>query len=253
MFMQPQVSRELSALLSTLDDCDPAALTSCAGWTVHHIAAHIAGNYEEVRRHVEAYAAGHPLAETRSWEEREPAWRALDHASLLRGVEREAERASSAVRTLLEADPDAELRWTGRTVRVSGFMTHMRSEDALHRWDIVGDDATSHTLLAQPELLRHAVTFIGRPLTLRGLRAGAGGEEFSARVRVSGSDDLVVEVVASDARLSIDHPAGEPTIEADAAARLLLLWGRKAAPFTRLRACAGEDAVGRVQLLLAGY
>ena len=42
-------------------------------------------------------------------------------------------------------------------------------------------------------------------------------------------------------------------IECDAAARLLLLWGRKAEPFHRLRATAPNDAVAHLQALLAGY
>jgi hypothetical protein len=42
-------------------------------------------------------------------------------------------------------------------------------------------------------------------------------------------------------------------IEADAAARLLLLWGRKAEPFHRLRADADDATVARLQTVLAGY
>jgi uncharacterized protein (TIGR03083 family) len=250
---EPRVSDELSALLATLDDTDPSALTSCPGWTAHHIAAHIAGNYEEVRRHVEAYASGHALAETRTWEAREQTWRALGQPALLRSIEREAARAMSAVRAVLDVDPAAEFRWTNRTVAVSGFPTHMRSEDALHRWDLVGDDDISGRLLAQPELLEHAVHFIGRPLTRRGLAFGSGNRGYSARVRAAGYDDLVVEVENGDAMLSIGAPTDEPTIEADPAARLLIFWGRKPTPFSRVRACRGEDEAGRLQLVLSGY
>src|ERR1700753_3518919 len=101
MHTETDAPDELSTLLATLDATDPAAMTSCPGWSAHHIAAHIAGNYEEVRRHVEAYAAGRPLEETRSWETREPKWRALDHDALLRGIEREAAGATRAVEAVL--------------------------------------------------------------------------------------------------------------------------------------------------------
>jgi len=46
---------------------------------------------------------------------------------------------------------------------------------------------------------------------------------------------------------------GPAVVECDAAARLLLLWGRKAEPFHRLRADADDATVGRLQSLLAGY
>jgi hypothetical protein len=50
------VPPELKALLSTLEEVEPNALTSCPGWTAQSLAAHICGNYEEVRHHVEARA-----------------------------------------------------------------------------------------------------------------------------------------------------------------------------------------------------
>jgi hypothetical protein len=158
---EPRVSDELSALLATLDSTHPSSLTSCPGWTAHHIAAHIAGNYEEVRRHVEA-----------------------------------------------PAPP--------RAARVAGT-----------RGEIQGAPA-------------HAPRV-------------AGDRSYSARVRAPGRDDLLVEVADGDARLSIEAPAGGPTIAADPAARLLILWGRKPTPFSRLRACTSEDEAGRVQLVLSGY
>ena len=55
---------ERTALLATLEVTEPGALSSCPGWTADHIAAHICGTYEEIRRHVEADAAGRPLEQT---------------------------------------------------------------------------------------------------------------------------------------------------------------------------------------------
>jgi hypothetical protein len=45
--------------------------------------------------------------------------------------------------------------FTGADLTAEGLMTHVRSELALHRWDLIGDDAVGRGLLAQPELLAH--------------------------------------------------------------------------------------------------
>jgi uncharacterized protein (TIGR03083 family) len=247
-------SKELAALLASLDDLAPTALSSCPGWDAQHLAAHIAGNYEEVRNHVEAFDAGHPLARTRHWEEREAPLRRLDYTTLLRRIGTEAARMSASIDEALERRPDAELLWTNRMVAVSGFPTHMRSENALHRWDLVGDDETSHALLAQQELLAHAVHFIGTPLLGRGSDTGAAKHPMVGRVRSPGRDDLIVDTHNGEAHLTIGPQEGSADIEGDPAARLLLLWGRKPTPFSRLDATRSDDAVvSQLQSLLVGY
>jgi uncharacterized protein (TIGR03083 family) len=246
-------TQELTALLDSLDEVGPSTLSSCPGWDAHHLAAHIAGNYQEVRTHVEAFGEGQPLQQTRTWEEREAPLRRLDHAALLRRIEAEAARASAATAAVLREQPGAQLAWTNRTVAVSGFPTHMRSEDALHRWDLVGDDETSHVLLGQHDLLTHAVGFIGEPLLRRGREAGTATDHFRGRVRSPGRDDLIVAALAGAAPLAIGPQEGRADIEGDPAARLLLLWGRKPTPFTRLRGTNDEASVLALQSLLAGY
>jgi uncharacterized protein (TIGR03083 family) len=244
---------ELTALLAALDKVGPEALSSCPGWTAHHIAAHICGNYEEIEQHVRAFAEGRPLGRTRTWDEREQPLRDLDLGTLLGRVEDRAAAVAAVVGQVLDRQADAELTWTGRTVRVAGFPTHLRSEDALHRWDLMGDDETSHELLGQQDLLVHAVSFIGLPLLRRGLASAAEPQVFLARVRSEGRDDLVVEASNGGARLSVAPPHGPPTIQGDPAARLLLLWGRKPEPFYRLRAGDDPSVAYRAQALLAGY
>jgi hypothetical protein len=244
---------ELAALLDALNDTNPSALTSCPGWTAHHIAAHIAGNYEEVLRHVDAFAAGRPLERTRGWEEREKALRDVDHTELLGRIAATASATTARIGDILETDAGAELRWTNRTVPVSGFLTHMRSEDALHRWDLVGDDEKSRELLGQDDLLRHAVKFIGQPLLQRGLAAESGGADLIARVRCEDRDDLIIELRDGRTCMSVDTATDDASIETDPAARLLLLWGRKASPFVRLRSMDDDDRTGRIQRLLSGY
>jgi len=245
-------SPETAALLDALSDVGPRALTWCPGWSAHHIAAHSAGNHEEARRHVEAYAAGRPVESTRSSEEREAPLLRLRFDALLARIETEEAGLLSAVEAVLAADETARLRWTGRTVAVKGFPTHMRSESAVHRWDVAGDDETSRHLLSQPDLLSHAVGFIGKPLLVKGL-AGAKAP-FSGRVRSPGADDLLVSVERGrEPRLEVTRPLGPAVIECDPAARLLLLWGRKPQPFHRLRADADDITVERLQQLLSGY
>lgn len=212
---------ELTALLAALDKIEPEALTSCPGWTAHHIAAHICGDYEEIAQHVTAFGDGRPLERTLTREEREQPLRELDPATLLRRIEEHAASTATVIGHVLDEQPEAELTWTGRTVRVSGFPTHLRSEDALHLWDLVGDDETSYELLVQQELLVHAVSFIGRPLLRRGLDSGAGTDPFLARVRSEGRDDLVLEASGDEVHLSVAPPQGSPSIEGDPAARLL--------------------------------
>ena len=52
-----------------------------------------------------------------------------------------------ALDAVLNLQPDAVVPWTGREMVVATFITHTRSELALHRWDLVGDDDVSAVLL----------------------------------------------------------------------------------------------------------
>jgi uncharacterized protein (TIGR03083 family) len=243
---------ETAAIVATLSELGPDALTSCPGWSAQHIAAHIAGNHEEARRHVEAHLAGRPLTATRSFEEREAPLSALPFDAILPRIDAEEAGLLAAVREVVADDPDAELRWTGRTVQIKSFPAHMRSESAVHRWDLVGDDITATEHLANPELLAHAVRFIGKPLLVKGAARLDG--PLTARVRTPGADDLLVDAAPGrDPRLELIGPSGPATVEGDGAARLLLLWGRQPQPFHRLRAVGDPATVARLQVLLAGY
>jgi hypothetical protein len=80
-----------------------------------------------------------------------------------------------------------------------------------------------------------------------------GVDRLSARVRAADQEDLLVEIAGRAATISVVPCAGRATINADPAARLLLLWGRKPMPFHRIRAADDERVIGRVQLLFSGY
>jgi hypothetical protein len=49
------------------------------------------------------------------------------------------------------------------------------------------------------------------------------------------------------------EPDGPATLETDAAARVLLLWGRRPADPSRIRSRVGPETLGRVRRLLGGY
>ena len=62
-------SREAEAFLEAVGAVAPVAVSSCAGWTTHEIAAHVAGIAVEVNRHLDPYLQGDPVPTTRSFEE----------------------------------------------------------------------------------------------------------------------------------------------------------------------------------------
>jgi hypothetical protein len=61
-------------------------------------------------------------------------------------------RNVAATRALSERSGAASVVFTGTELTAEQLMTHARSEAAIHRWDLVGDDDVSDELLAQPEL-----------------------------------------------------------------------------------------------------
>ena len=116
--------------------------------------------------------------------------------------------------------------------------THSRSELALHQWDMAGDDAPSMELLAQPELLTHAVKLFGALPQLaespapRAHRAGLTRDNpLSVRIRAIGNAcDVIVHLDGEATHVSLDRRTDEPALVTTAAGRLLLLWGRPLSP-----------------------
>ena len=248
------VINEQQAFLETLDRLPPNALTACAGWTVHEITAHIAAGADEVARLFEAYGEGLPVPATRTFEDREPEYRAMDDAALRKRLFAASVRMGSAMNAVFASEPDAMIPFTGQLMSASMFAMHSRSECAIHRWDMVGDDETSWQLLSQPEITQHAINVLGPMLVSRGCGAGpapAGG--FSGRIRTFGQRDVVARRDASSAVVEFADDDGSPAIEADAAARLLFIWGRRPSDPSRIRSgVSAEDRV-RMQALLAGF
>jgi len=150
-------TRELEAFLLTLAATPSTAPTACEGWTAHELLAHLAGGAEDIALAVEAALHGDPIPTTRSFDDREARYRALPDETLRNELTTLGLRVMVALDALDEIDPKRTVAFTGWQMTATALAHHIRSELALHRWDIAGDDETSGELLAQPELLNHAV------------------------------------------------------------------------------------------------
>jgi Mycothiol maleylpyruvate isomerase N-terminal domain len=230
----------------------PDAGTWCEAWTVRDIVVHQAGNAEELARVLGAHLEGEPVG-TRGFEEREGPLRALNDADLWDAL---LDRMATLNEIAVAADAvpaDTDVAWTGRTMKVPWFAEHMREELVLHGWDITGDDAPAQARLAEPWMTTHSVVAVGRPLLAKGAREIGSGERIEARLRVPGTDDVFLSADADHTTVGFADPVGPATLETDAAARVLLLWGRRPGDPSRICSRAGAETLGRVRLLLSGY
>ena len=245
---------ETQAFLEASDRLPPNALTACAGWTVHEITAHVAAGADEIARLFEAYGEGLPVPPTRTFDEREPEYRAMDDAALRKRLFRASVRMGSVMQAVFSREPDAVIPFTGQSMTAATFAMHSRSECAIHRWDMVGDDEVSWKLLSQPEITSHAVNVLAPLLFSRGCAASpAPAGEFDARIRAPGQPDLLVRRDDAGALLKFAPDDGSPAIETDAAARLLFIWGRRPGDPSRIRSGLSADDRVRLQALLAGF
>jgi uncharacterized protein (TIGR03083 family) len=248
--------REGQALITALDGVAPSAATACAGWTAHHIVAHLAAGSKEIADLIEEKLAGRPPRPTRAFEDREPAFRALPEEELRAAWHSQIQRKTEAQNALAEVGGDSTFDFTGTALTVAQIVTHSRSEAAVHRWDITGTDDVSDELLAQPELTRHAVTVLNSMSVLKESAATriAHGHRLPLRIvlRAPGQPDVVL--AANDGRnarfeLVCEGTAdGDAVVRIDAAHRLLILWGRRPSkrPVTIQADEAVSDTVSRV-------
>jgi hypothetical protein len=248
-------SIEAGAFLATVEAAAPDAVSACAGWTTHEIAAHVTGIAVEVARHLEPYLQGKPVPKTRSFEEREAPLQALRHVDLLTRLELDEARMRRLVGEVLEREPDAVIPWTGRVMAVAKFIPHLRNEHALHRWDVVGDDDMSRQLLGSEDLVDHSVSELGNILLVAGRKHDPDPHaDFRACLRSDGYRDLLVTVEGGAATLAwANAQADEPSIETDAAARHLFIWGRRPDRHGAARSHLSQGDLARLQDLLSGY
>lgn len=248
-------SREAEAFLDARQHTAPEVVSACEGWTAHEVTAHLAGAAAEVTRHLQPYLAGDPVPQTRSFEEREAPFHAMDDAALCGRLEVEEQTMRSVLDEVLAGEPDAVIPWTGRQMAVAKFWPHTRNEFAVHRWDFVGDDDTSTELLSQPDLTEHAVIVLGDMLTRRGREHDpAPDEDFRVRLRAGNTVDVLLVVQAGRIGLELaEEQVDELHVELDAAARTLLIWGRRPDRRDRFRSHVNQSTLQRLQALLAGY
>ncbi|MDT7747281.1 MAG: hypothetical protein QOD96_943 [Pseudonocardiales bacterium] len=248
-------SREAEAFLDSRQHTGPEVVSACEGWTAHEVTAHLAAAAAEVTRHLLPYLAGEPVPRTRTFEEREPAYRELGDAELLARLEAEERRMRTVIGQVLAREPDAVVPWTGRRMVVAKFLPHLRNEFAIHRWDLVGDDDISDQLLGQPELTEHAVGVLGQILVRRGRERDPSPEcDLHVRLRADGAPDVRLVVESGQAGLHLsESPADEPYVELDAPARTLVIWGRRPEQRGRFRSYVDQPTLHRLQALLAGY
>jgi hypothetical protein len=232
----------------------PDAGTWCEAWTVRDIVIHQAGNAEELARVLAFHLEGAPVA-TRGFEEREAPYRAMNDADVWAAAMRRMAELGEVARAGDELPADTDVAWTGRTMKVPWFAEHMREELVLHGWDITGDDAAAQARLGERWMTEHTVEAVGRPLLQRGTAAlDFDDDEFiEARLRVPGVDDVIVAAGPDHTDIALGPPQGAATLETDAAARVLLLWGRRPGDPSRVCSRVGPQALGRVRTLLSGY
>jgi len=221
---------EATAFLATLDATAPGRPTACAGWTTHDLVAHLAAGAAEMADLTESVLEGRPPRPTAGFAEREAPFVAMDDTALRARLVTEALRLDAAVGAL--GTSGGTVAFSARVLTAAQLTLHGRSEAALHRWDLAGDDETSDEILARPELTAHAVD------TLNAMLAGAG-EDVTVRARAAGitrgriafaapgQPDVVLVVEGAGTRLELGDPSPRPAARAEAATRLLALWGRR--------------------------
>lgn len=222
---------EATAFLTALADRGPDEETACNGWRVRDVVAHMAAGAQEESDLIESALRGEPTRPTRPFAEREAAYRDLPYGDLLAALANEGGRLANAVDALV--DSGAAVEFTGTTLTGVDFRVHSRSELALHRWDIVGDDDIGRQLLGQSVFTTHAVRVLSAmPLlqesaAARAARITDAPDDFIFRLRSPESED-VVWLLTPTPRLEMHPPAdGVPVVHCSAADRLLLLWGRR--------------------------
>jgi hypothetical protein len=241
------------AILAALQELPADAPTACVGWDAHDIAAHLAAGAKEVADLIEEQLASRPERATRGFEERERPFRALAHEELLERLVAENVRKVRAYEALAELE-GRTVPFTGTRMTLDELTTHSRSEAALHRWDLVGDDDVSDELLADPLLTAHAVKILDR-MHLLDESANAMGEraalvsEHTMRVvlRAPQQPDVVFDDSRACGRFELEEHApadADVVVTMDPAQRLLALWGRRSVD--RPIATNGEETAANV-------
>ena len=94
----------MRAFVSSVCPMEATAPTWCSGWSAHELAAHVAAAAEERAKLIERHLAGKPSGATRSWQVREPPFRAMPDAVLRNRLVEHAIRFEEDVAALAADD-----------------------------------------------------------------------------------------------------------------------------------------------------
>jgi hypothetical protein len=223
---------EVGELVVSLFAAPAHRATSLPGWTAHELVAHLAAGASEESELIESHLECRPERPTRGFEERELPFRALPDVLLRDRLVEEAARLTVALEALAADSARDGVLFTGRRMTAADFAMHSRSECALHRWDLVGRDDIGWAMLGQPELTTHALRVLtamsSLPETPARRVAPFATSNHRAMIRSAPFDDVILTIsngVVALAQAPIDD--SPPSVELGAAARLLLLWGRR--------------------------
>jgi len=144
----------MCAFISSVSRLPASAPTWCSGWSAHDLTAHVTAAAEERADLIDDHLAGKPSRATRSWQVREPPFRAMPDAVLRERLQEHAVRFERNVSALREDDT---ILYTGWAMTAQRLRMHSHSEAVLHRWDLVGDDAVGIQLLSDPAMVTHAL------------------------------------------------------------------------------------------------
>jgi uncharacterized protein (TIGR03083 family) len=130
----------MRAFISSLSQLQASAPTWCSRWSAHDLTAHVTAAAEERADLIDDHLAGKPSRATRSWEVREPPFRAMPDAVLRERLVEHAVRFETNVSALREDDA---ILYTGGAMTAQRLRMHSHSEAVLHRWDLVGDEPSA--------------------------------------------------------------------------------------------------------------
>ena len=225
-------TREAVAFAQILVATPPDRVTACNGWTAHELLAHMVAGGIEIATIVGAFLENTTIPPTRSFDEREANFRAIDPHVLRKAFLESGSGLTDLLAAMNERSEVATVPFTGWKMDAVTMITHVRSELALHRWDLAGDDELSFELLSQPEFAAHAVRSLNAFAGLQespAQRARASGlsSDFAVRLRTIDQPDVIATVQDGIGRLELADPVDGPALLMDAAARVLMLWGRR--------------------------
>lgn len=227
------MSLEAAEFINSILSNPPDRVTACDGWTNHELLAHLAAGGLDLGAIVRAHLESSPIPDTTPFDVREASFRALPDSDLRQAYIAGGSSLTDTLTEMHRRDPNATVPFTGWAMNAAALITHTRSELAIHRWDLVGDDGISFELLSQPEFTHHAIRALQHFVGLQETAAARAKEAaipngFTARIRSTDEQpDILCAVTDDEGTFQLVDPDDSPALTIDPAGRLLMLWGRR--------------------------